>query len=396
MFEEKTKMKISTIVAILLSCSSYAQIWIQKTDCPGNGRFWATSFVCEGKIYTGTGKLEFSNLTPTSDMWQYDPLSDTWAQVANYPGGDRAGATSFSYNNRGFMAFGSPFIQFTNDVYEYMPETNTWQQKTSSPASFAFSHGFVINDHFYIGPENGTNKTYAYDIINDSWSEVAEFPGDDRRAQVAFAANGKGYIGMGIDVFSGVESDFYRYDPVSDSWEEIASISPASDQSVGFSIDDVGYVFNVGGNGGKSIYRYNEVLDSWELISTKPGDRIANACMTAYNGKAYLTFGERIISGGNIPSQEIWEFIPESVSIKNAANNDFKVMKYNDHSIRVLIENGNSKNHLIRIFTINGKLIHSSLLHSTMADIQLNTSSGVYLIQCIDDLNNTRTAKFIQ
>jgi len=390
-------MKILVFVATLLSCSSIAQNWVQKTDCPGNGRFWATSFVCEDKIYAGTGRPEFSSLSPTSDMWQYDPATDTWAQVANFPGGNREGATSFSYNNRGFMAFGSPFIQFTNDVWEYLPESNSWEQKANCPASFAFSHGFVINDHFYIGPENGTNKTYAFDITNDSWSEVAAFPGDDRRAQVAFSANGKGYIGMGADVFSGVESDFYRYDPVSDTWEEIASISPTSDQSSGFAIDNIGYVYNVGGSGGgKSIYKYNEGLNEWELVSTKPGDRIANANMVGYNGKAYLTFGERTISGGNIPSSQIWEFTPGSVGIKTEENAELKLIRTSDKSFRFILDESKSMSYNLKIFSLNGQLVHTSEIQADNTDFIFNASSGVYVFQLIDDQNRMHSTKFIQ
>lgn len=391
-------MKILVFIATLLNCSSFAQNWVQKTDCPGNGRFWATSFVCEDKIYAGTGRPEFSSLSPTSDMWQYDPATDTWAQVANFPGGNREGTTSFSYNNRGFMAFGSPFIQFTNDVWEYLPESNSWEQKASCPASFAFSHGFVINDHFYIGPENGTNKTYAFDITNDSWSEVAAFPGDDRRAQVAFSANGKGYIGMGADVFSGVESDFYRYDPVIDTWEEIASISPTSDQSSGFAIDNIGYVYNVGGSGGggKSIYKYNEGLNEWELVSTKPGDRIANANMVGYNGKAYLTFGERTISGGNIPSSQIWEFTPGSVGIKNEENAELKLIRTSDKSFRLKLDESKSISYNLKIFALNGQLVHTSEIQADNTDIIFDASSGVYVLQLIDDQNRMHSTKFIQ
>jgi N-acetylneuraminic acid mutarotase len=391
-------MKLLFTLATLFSCSLSAQTWVQKTDCPDSGRFWATSFVCEDKIYTGTGRPEFSSLSPTSDMWQYDPATDSWAQVANFPGGNREGATSFSYDNRGFMAFGSPFIQFTNDVWEYLPQSNTWEQKASCPASFAFSSGFVIDDKYYIGPANGTNKFYAYDIIDDSWDEVAPFPGNDRRAQVAFSANGKGYMGMGMFVFGGVESDFFRYDPIANTWEEIASISPTSDQSVAFSIDNVGYVYNAGGSGGggKSIYQYNETLNQWELVSTKPDDRIANACMIGYNGKAYLTFGERTTSGGNIPSSQIWEFTPGSAGLKDIPNADVKVVRTSDNSIKVQLDGSQSASYQVKVFALNGQLVHSCEIYADNTDITFNASSGVYLLQLVDDQNRMLSTKFIQ
>lgn len=121
------------------------------------------------------------------------------------------GSDGFGDGTRGYLAFGTQFIQFTNTVYEYIPITNTWEQKTSCPAPFAYSHGFTLNGKYYIGPENGNNKVYAYDFQSDVWSEVAPFSRTDRRAQVAFSANGKGYIGMGMYVFGSVIGDFFSY-----------------------------------------------------------------------------------------------------------------------------------------------------------------------------------------
>ncbi|MEX1188798.1 MAG: hypothetical protein WED33_06025, partial [Bacteroidia bacterium] len=346
------------LLLMLFSSTISAQDWVRKTDMPGPGRFWAASFICQDKLYTGTGRPEFSSSTRLADMWQYDFTLDTWTQVADFLGGGREGSTAFSYNGRGFVAFGTPFIQFTSDVWEYLPMTDSWQQKASCPASFAFSHGFVIDDHFYIGPVNGSNKMYSYDIINDSWSEVASFPGADRRAQVSFTANGKGYIGMGAGVFGGVEDDFFRYDPASDSWEQIASISPTSDQSAAFSIDNVGYVYNAGGSGGgKSIYRYDETLNAWELVSTKPEERIANCSMVSYGGSAYLTAGELTISGSNNSSQQIWEFTPLVSSIPETINEKLNVISISSNSIQLNFTGQLSGECLIEIYSLNGSLI---------------------------------------
>lgn len=78
-----------------------------------------------------------------------------------------------------------------------------------------------------------------------------------------------------------------------------------SDQSCATSINDVGYVFNVGQNG-KNVYKYDAILNEWILVSSHPGDRIANATFIGLNNAAYLLFGERTNSGGNIPSQQTW------------------------------------------------------------------------------------------
>jgi hypothetical protein len=378
-------MRQVLLLAIFLQTSTLlnAQDWTQLADIPGVGRFWSAAFTIDNKIYTGTGVTDFSG-DATQDMWEYDPTSDTWAQVADYPAGVREGADGFGDGNRGFLAFGSPFIQFTNTVYEYLPTTNTWEAKAPCPASFAYSHGFTINDKYYIGPENGTNKVFAYDFTSDSWSEVAPFPGQDRRAQVAFTANGKGYIGLGMFVFGGVLGDFYAYDPVTDSWTQKASLSPISDQSCATSINNEGYVFNVGQNG-QSVYKYNEDLDEWEFLSSHPGDRIANSTFIGLNGAAYLLFGERTVSGGNISSQQTWRYIPSSVSIANDFTN--KTIRFISSQNQSLLFNSEIPQMAnLKVWTLDGKLINDQQLffaeNNTPIFIQY---SGLVIYQLSND-----------
>jgi N-acetylneuraminic acid mutarotase len=278
----------------------------------GTGRFWAFSTAANGKVYGGTGRLEFSSLTPLNDFWAYDPATDGWTQQANYPG-NREGATAFTIGNRIFAGFGTAFIQFQRDLYEFLPDSNRWEPRASAPGiGFAYSHGFVIDSVYYIGPENGTNHVYAYHANTDTWQQVADFPGGDRRAQVSFAVQGKGYIGMGAGVFSGVFGDFFAYDPLTDTWAEVASISPRSDQSTAFAVGDYGYVMNAGGSGGggKDTYRYDPAADLWEYEATLPGDRIANATACALDSLGFFLFGERTVSGGNFASDQVFVFRP--------------------------------------------------------------------------------------
>lgn len=366
-------------VFLQFSVSLSAQDWTQLADIPGAGRFWSAAFTIDNKIYTGTGRTGFSG-NATQDMWEYDPTSDTWAQIADYPAGVREGADGFGDGNRGFLAFGSAFIQFTSTVYEYLPTTNTWEAKTPCPASFAYSHGFTINDKYYIGPENGTNKVYSYDFEGDSWSEVASYPGQDCRAQVTFSANGKGYIGLGTYVFGGVLGEFYAYDPTTDSWSQKASLSPVSDQSCATSINNEGYVFNVGQNG-QSVYKYNEALDEWEFLSTHPGDRIANSTFIGLNGAAYLVFGERTLSGGNSPSQQIWRYIPSSVSIADDFENE-SIRFVSTQNQTLLFHSTIPQMARLKIWTVDGKLIKNQEFSFSESDLAIPVqNSGLIIYQ---------------
>ena len=386
-------MKNTLLIVLMLHVFyfSKAQDWTQLADIPGSGRFWSSGFTIDNKIYAGTGRTGFSG-SPTQDMWEYDIASDTWSQVADYPAGIREGADGFGDGTRGFLAFGTSFIQFTNLVYEYLPTSNTWEQKATAPASFAYSHGFTLNGKYYIGPENGTNKMFAYTLETDSWEEVAPFPGQDRRAQVAFTAGGKGYIGMGMFVFGGVLGSFYAYDPALDEWEEIAAINPVSDQSCATSINDVGYVFNVGGNA-KNVYRYNEASDEWQLLSGHPGDRIANSTFIGAGNAAYLVFGERTVSGGNTPSQQTWRYIPSTVNV-NSIESNFDVSFKGAHNGHLLFSSELSFLGQLSVWSLNGKqLLEQHLEFNQATQSSYLSYRGIALYQISDKKGKTISGK---
>lgn len=339
--------------------------WTQR-DSMNSGRFWAFSFAMEGKVYGGTGRPMFSSTTRLADFWEYDPATGVWTQKANFPGGQREGATGFTANGRGFAGFGSPFIQFSKDLYEYIPATNTWDKKADVPGiGFAFSSGFALDSIYYIGPENGTNRMMAYNVNSNVWDTVAAFPGNDRRAQVSFALKGKGYIGMGAGVFSGVYGDFWAYDPQTKRWTQVADIFPKSDQSTAFAIGDYGYVANAGGSGGggKNTFRYDPVNDIWEFEASLPGDRIANATSCALDSTGYLLFGERTTSMGNFSSHHIYEFRPghdNNMAIDASLNSQTKVSLYpvNQAMLKGKVEgNISPRRARLRILDMSGRTI---------------------------------------
>ncbi|TAE59099.1 MAG: hypothetical protein EAZ89_02810 [Bacteroidetes bacterium] len=304
--------RIFTFVALLgaVTLLSGQGTWLQKASVGAAGRFWSIAFSIGGKGYGGTGKLSFSG-SRTDDFWEYDPAADTWTQKANVPGGAREGMDGFAIGDKGYAAFGTSFIAFGSDLYQYDPATNNWTAKSSVPGGvgFAFSHGFVIDSTYYIGPENGTNNFYAYNGASDTWSVKADFPGADRRAQVTFSLRGKGYLGLGAGVFGGVSRDMWSYNPATDTWTKVADMDIPSDQSTAFSTGGFGYVYNVGQNG-SNLYRYDPDLNEWTFDSSKPGDRTANAAGFSIGNKGYVVFGQETISGGNPSSNKLWEFTP--------------------------------------------------------------------------------------
>jgi N-acetylneuraminic acid mutarotase len=152
---------------------------------------------------------------------------------------------------------------------------DSWIQKSSMPSSpRAGAVAFAIDGFGYAGTGLDStghllNDFWKYDATNDSWSQVASFPGTPRKNAVAFVTDSFAYVGTGIDSI-GLTKDFYRYDAVANSWLRIEDLDSASAvyprrDATAFTIDNLGYV--VGGYDGTTKYsnetwQYNASADT--------------------------------------------------------------------------------------------------------------------------------------
>src|SRR5438067_9630263 len=79
------------------------------------------------------------------DFWEYNPATDTWIQKANCGGLTRYYATGFSNGNKGYIGIGSEGYPYNelNDFWEYDPATDGWLQKAS------FANGTSTRSHSF-------------------------------------------------------------------------------------------------------------------------------------------------------------------------------------------------------------------------------------------------------
>ncbi|MBA4054285.1 MAG: hypothetical protein C0490_06205, partial [Marivirga sp.] len=208
--------------------------WSNKNPATGVQRYSAVSFVIGNKAYVGTGGNATGRL---KDFWEYDPASDSWTKKADFPGTARVGATGFAINGKGYIGTGNDgtledgMVKFRRDFYQYDPVQDTWTQVADYPEDFTSEAGisagvsFVIGNYAYTGlGNNGVNNPndfYRYDPVTNQWTKMANFAGTGRSSAVSFAGNGKGYIGLG-----GVGTkynDVWEYDPGSNLWTKLTT-----------------------------------------------------------------------------------------------------------------------------------------------------------------------------
>ncbi|MBP9882029.1 MAG: fibronectin type III domain-containing protein [Chitinophagales bacterium] len=207
-----------------------ANTWTQKADFAGNSRYGAVGFNINNKGYVGTGYsyVPFGAKTYYRDFWQYEPASDSWIKKVDFGGNARLGAIGFSIGEKGYIGTGQSMsdveLNYAKDFWEYNPISDTWTQKADfALTERSYAIGFSLSGYAYVG--TGINDDYFKDMwqynpaVNE-WTQQADFSGTARKGASVFTIGEKGYLGMGVNYDTYYSEyiylrDFWQYTPAS-------------------------------------------------------------------------------------------------------------------------------------------------------------------------------------
>ena len=315
--------------------------WVQKANFPGIARCGAINFSIGTKGYIGGGNTGATIFL--QDFWEWDQLTDTWTQKANFgsAGGRRYYPVCFTIANKGYVSTGYNPLDpnlFVNDMWVYDPAVNLWTQKTNMPGIVRMdATGFSIGYKGYVGGGDGGispnfgsySDFWEYNSLTDSWMQKANFPGI-RVVASCFSIGNKGYMACGLDT-SADHNDLWEWDQLTNTWTQKANLpAPARGVGVAFSVGSFGYY----GTGCDWIYpvqtftyysdlwQYSPVTNSWLQMTDFAGGKRAEAAAFTIGCKAYLAIG---IYPYNYPMpisyKDLWEFTPPSPSAAIAGIN---------------------------------------------------------------------------
>lgn len=189
--------------------------------------------------------------------------------------------------------------------------------------------GFAIGTTGYIGTGNDgqfKNDFWAYDPINDTWSQRASLPGQPRRGAIGVAAGPFGYIGTGFRdpdnvLNNGDEElyrDFWQYNPVTNNWTRKADF-PGKERrnAAAFTIGTKLYV-GLGSSGAPinefhgDFWEYDTSTNNWSRKANFGGTARADPIAFTVGAKAYVGTGWYIPPSGGAPIflPDLWEFDP--------------------------------------------------------------------------------------
>lgn len=375
--------------------------WTQMASVPASGRHRAVAVTVGNRGYAGLGHINAVSDILFNDWWEYDPGTNTWSQKANFIS-PRMHACAFAIGNYAYVGTGRDnFGVEQDDLQRYDPTTNTWSTMTPMPGGGRRGAiAFAINGKGYIGTGTYTTSFYEYNPITNSWAAKAPVPGPGRISAAAFSIGDKGYVGTGDT--GGPNTDFYEYDPLSNAWTPKAplTIGPARMEAAGFEMMGYGYIGTgadaQSGNNFDDFYRYDPASNTWIAIVNFSGTARRYMSTFVIGSRAYGVFGT---SGTNY--NDLWEYgnlndvnsvEAISTSVKAYPNPFSKMITFSVQKDFQLTEKSS-----LKIINIQGKIVRrlENLSGNEFSMDRGDLPKGMYFYELTINSSVRVTGKFI-
>ena len=202
--------------------------WTALASFPGNGRNHPAMVLTAGQVFVGMGSnADDGNL---SDWWGYDIAADSWSELAPFTAGARHHPFYFGIDGIAYVGMGHGDNQNGNltiygDFHAYDPATNAWTALNDFPGEARVAGTqFAANGKGYVLSGDGDNhgpldygEFWEYDPATDGWVELEPHPGGARWAPGSFVLGCYAYLTGGLEGVTDVyHHDLWRYSLTSD------------------------------------------------------------------------------------------------------------------------------------------------------------------------------------
>lgn len=221
--------------------------WTELDNFPGEVKYWSSYFTIEDKGYVSLGMLG-SELAST-DLWAYDVNNKQWQLKSEFPGEKRKRALSFSANGLGYFGLGytgTSDLYSLNDLWQYDPVSDSWKKMADFPGNNAFSipPHFVINNKLYLTSELNS-ELWVFDPSINNWTYLPK-DGHFQNIQISegFSINNTGYF---IEQIGEVNTEksivIWKYDDLANKLSFVDTVLTKSYWNYNFNIANKIYFY---------------------------------------------------------------------------------------------------------------------------------------------------------
>jgi N-acetylneuraminic acid mutarotase len=331
----------------------------------------------------------------TNELQAYTVQTNTWAQKASLPAGvNMYGGVAFALNGKGYICHGEVpqaggGYSYSSDLWEYDPSSDSWAAKASYPGTLGYTAvSFSIGQYGYLGLgfRPYVDSFYRYDSQSDTWSPIAVYPGQARQGSSAFVINGIAYVGLGGYQNGGSFvnlPDFYKYDPGTGAWSAIAPYpDTARIDCQAFTFGGKGYIVSgmasVTADLTNRVWEYDPQNDSWRRINSFPAAfRSGMGCSNAGNTYA-------IVGLGADPAQNLLNHLWKTIKADDIPEESPNVTKvwFNSDAVHIRLEKSAAADYSFALYDLSGRKVMTAFLNKgeNAFDLSLiQMSGGMYL-----------------
>ena len=240
----------------------------------------------QSRNVSATAPIDGQSLTWNNSSSQWEPqaaaasVSSGWNLESSFPEGDVAEQSMAAFGNVLYVIGGyydTPG-DYSNKTYEYNTLTDTWTELAAT-LPFLAGEGAAVSDGtyiYYVGDYGDAqqNTTLRLDPTNPiAWTAMATMP-ETRNTHAIAYINGNIYVTGGYPGGVYTEQTIWGYNIAGNTWDDTLTDAPANyiiEGHAGTAYNDLFYTFGYDANTEAPLaYYYDPVGDSWTQIANPP------------------------------------------------------------------------------------------------------------------------------
>lgn len=167
---------------------------------------------------------------------------------------------------------------------------------------------FAIDGKGYVGC--GQNYPTFFDSFSsynpqtNTWTSISDYEGGERRTPVSFVVDDTAFVMLGYEGVISYPKDLWKYDAINDDWIPMNAPNFGGYEGMrSMVIDNVAYIILK-----NRVYMYDKPNDSWIQKSIAPFTSRDDAVTFTIGSKGYFGTGVSTSSSGRL--DDFWEYDP--------------------------------------------------------------------------------------